>query len=747
MKILRKYNHLISLLLALVSLYGLYMVLGPGSHPIVGWLSFFLYIGVVGYWWQWIFHRIFGIHRGSLIGRAYSYISAILLLGFVTSIWVVWYRITPEILWWNYTAVGFLSYGLTYVSRSLKSKKIKIKNTRPYFTANNGLILLYVVSWIIGMYLLFSSKSGEILFSPWQTISSWFFLIYFFAFFLLGIIICSRHKKIVILGLLIFHSFLIHAYLPLSHTQPWGGDVWRIIAAEEQLSNGEAILPVIAGPEMKTRPLFGMDVPEALLIPHKYTYGHLWGTSILFEKTLQVDLKTINIWLVPLLWTLAIPIIFYRIGILLFHSERRALTLVWLSSIPFSLQALGALTLPVSLGYIVFFFVLSLLIQYIQEEKPWQRNVVLLFSFLMFFGYALHAILIWVSMLCSFLFIFLAKQSFIMKLSRKVSWKRIVRGIFTILAIGIIPVIEYVSIGKAYLSSDIIARIKQMIGQLSGWFYASMIRPHDIVSGNIIFNHTPDYAFVGNIFSTIRFHVPFFMVLIWILFMCAWVYWFAHTEKKQWHVFACLSSTVVGGYIIGWFVLEGDRLFTRRLDTMISFLLIIAAIYTAKKYRGHLKKYFSPLTVLISIFLLSWFGTTTFASGPDLRVISNDEYHMASFVSSQIDQHASHHCILADSWLLLSVEALTHGRIVGGGFPIDYQFGQPELTKLYSSFPDNPEQTVQDMALVTQSDSCIVVLAGLSPEKKEKISDFVGESIGSFGETIAWNMDLKKPSE
>ena len=155
-------------------------------------------------------------------------------------------------------------------------------------------------------------------------------------------------------------AFLLHAYLPLSHDLPWGGDVWRHLAVEERLMEGGQVLPVLFGDEAKWVEKIGIDIPEVLISPYKYSYSQLWGSSVLLAKTFSVNLLLINKWLVPILFSLVMTFVLYRIGWLLFGNKRQGLWLVWLSFIPFSFQALGGLTLPVSLGYLNFFFVLML---------------------------------------------------------------------------------------------------------------------------------------------------------------------------------------------------------------------------------------------------------------------------------------------------------------------------------------------------------------------------------------------------
>jgi hypothetical protein len=113
-------------------------------------------------------------------------------------------------------------------------------------------------------------------------------------------------------------------------------------------------LPVLFGDQAEWQEVVNINLPSAFLQANKYSYGHLWGTSLLVAETLQVDLIAINKWLMPVLWSLVMPFIFFRLGQLIFNNRRQALWLVWLSLLPFPLQALGALSLPVSLDFILF---------------------------------------------------------------------------------------------------------------------------------------------------------------------------------------------------------------------------------------------------------------------------------------------------------------------------------------------------------------------------------------------------------
>jgi len=91
------------------------------------------------------------------------------------------------------------------------------------------------------------NNSASVLDSPWQTIDKYYLPIFFLLTFFLVLIVFSQYKVKFILSLIVFHSLLLHLYLPVTHVLPWGGDVWRHIGIETSLSRGEIYPPVLAG--------------------------------------------------------------------------------------------------------------------------------------------------------------------------------------------------------------------------------------------------------------------------------------------------------------------------------------------------------------------------------------------------------------------------------------------------------------------------------------------------------------------
>lgn len=722
----------------------LYFNLSVWRSGLFGWVLFAWYILFVGAWWQKIFRNIFNMKENDSITKAFSFFAVFLLLSFGSSIFVVWDKITPQIIFIVYATVALLSFVLyffaekhrNYLPEGLNVWRFKQGFSKDFFIKNYFfLIPVYVILWCIGIFLLWQSSNSEVLNSPWQGIDRLYLPIFFLLTTMLFIIVFSRHKVKQVLFCILMHSVLLHLYLPISHVLPWGGDVWRHIAIEQKLTDGEYYLPVLAGPEAKWREVIKIDLPEALIIPNKYLYGQLWGSSVLLSQTLQVDLLSINKWLLPILWSILLPLILFRMGKILFGSWRSALIMAVFPSIFFPFQVLGAISLPVSLGYLSFFFVLMLWLQYLRDGSVWQRYIAVIFALLMAFGYTLHFIFIWLIFLLSYLY---KKIS-----SLNVNFKNKLLYLLAFAGVLFFPLFELLNkTSRLPAQFDFISQMKQFVGQFTGWYFASEIRPHDILSGNIIFNHTPSFAFVSSFFMDWRWPIMPVMILIYLLACYALFFDKRNNAQTPWMILKLFSLAVIGGYIIGWFVLEGDRSFIRRFDAMFAFCILVFLLYglsaILKKKAFHA---YGRIILLSLCFGLGWLSSVVYASGPDMRVVGQNEYDAAYYVYQKIGNGETNHCVLADTWVLLALESLSGQKIVGGGFPIDYQFAQDERQAFYKEIQSGKNDDILlRMHKTTNSNKCFIILPkdDVTAEKYEFMQNMTGWAGTVKGDLFIW---------
>ncbi|MBI4992658.1 MAG: hypothetical protein HZC26_00775 [Candidatus Magasanikbacteria bacterium] len=739
----------------------------------LGWILFASYVLLVGVMWQKVFSRTFGLAVSSWLNRVFSWLTVFLLLSFVSSILVIFYHLPARhsplgadgggssiSYFYIYLSVALLSWLLsTFWSRE-KARIIAGEDGAEQhnfilFKLNRLWICLYLLVWALGFYLLASQTSGAVLFSPWQNISKYYLPIFFILTLLSGVFLFAKFKTKTILFILVLQSVLLSSYLPFSHQLPWGGDVWRHLAVEKQLQAGEPILPVLFGSKVGWREVAGINLPEVFLSPQKLAYSQLWGISVLLAETLRVDLVAINRWLMPVLWSIVMPFILFRIGWLVFGSRRSGLWLAWLSFLAFPFQALGALTLPVSLGYLNFFFVLMLWLQYWRDRGRSQRRYALLFSMLMVFGYSLQFILILLAVVLSSIVCYLLKRINNEQLTIS---NLMVKPVVFLIGAASIPAIEIASGYSSFNSINRLSNLKQLAGQFTGWFYASAIRPHDILTGNIWFNHTPDYAFVENIFNNWRWWLLPLMAVLICLFIFSFVSVWRDRAERRWLMLLNLAGAVVGGYLLSWTFLTGDHLLTRRLDLMFVFLWILFLIYILSKWLNswQARRWMIRAVVLLVVFILSWFGALTYASAPDMRVVSEGEFGVVSDLRYEIEPALSlpkgdrRYCVLADTWVLLPLEGLSSGKIIGGGFPIDYQFGQKERVELFNKFSSNPEsQDLEKMKSLTGAADCWFVYPenNLDSEIANRITEIIGNNPRQSNGFLVWEKGLQKAGE
>lgn len=696
-------RHALHPVLFFVSIGLLYFQVLVWHHP-WGGVLFILYLAIVSEWWRHTLQHVLGMKRKTWTASALASFAAVSVLGLSVSVVITWYRFTPVLLWSCFVASGIVAWLgciLTVKHGVVDAIEPELRAhlfSHPVFSKRLIIPILYLLLWFVGVGALLHSGSDSTLVTPWQTIKPYYLPLFFISTFILGVMIFSFYGTKVILFFLVLHGLLLHGYLPLSHAKPWGGDVWRHVSMERQLARGDVVRPVLFGPEAEWKDVGSVSLPVAFLQPHKYAYGHLWGTTLMVSQTMQLDLETVNKWLIPILWSLFFPFLLFQLGRQVFRSPRAALFFAWLSALPFPLQALGALSLPVSLGLLLFLFTLSLFLSWLTSHSVRQLVLTLFFAVLMLFGYPLYSILIWV---------FIILGAIVRYAGR---YRAVASSILFVLAPFVLPGIELLS-RVSHLSTSWywLEQVKRMAGEWSGWYFASEIRPHDIVSGNIIFNHTPLSAFVSSPFVDWRWHIPVLLICLWIVIgyglIKAW-----QSRRIQPKLYALLLSLLIGGYGIGWYVLAGDRLLIRRSDALIAITMLCMFVYGLQQMHDMARVQYKRIAVFMVLLFLSWSATTTYASGPDMRVVSKEEYAAAERIWEQ-EKNKETHCVLADTWPLLALEAISGGTIVGGGFPMDYQFGQPERVRLLDALRQTSSTDaviVDEAKLITGAETCTI---------------------------------------
>jgi hypothetical protein len=570
-------------------------------------------------------------------------------------------------------------------------------------------IVAYLIFAVLGFYFLWSAGSGAVLLSSWQTIPRQFIYAFFLAMLTLGGLIFSKFKTGTLLFLLVVQSLLLFSYLPLTHKLFWGADGWRHLASINQ---------IVAEEPLNIKNFASGAGWAERLNPGRLSYSQFWGAEAFLGRVLDVDLIFIMSWMLPVLAGILLPVLLYEIGLALNFGRRKSLLLGWLGLWPFALQAAGSFSLPVNFGFIFFLAILLLLLKRLESPKTIQIWTLAGLFVLSIFGYALYLImfaLVWAGVE---IFLRVKKNE-----SKKV--KKFALASVIIMALCVLPAVEFVA-GYAAFSSKInfVNAVKQLVGNLTGYYLASGPPPHLIETGNIFFNQPPSNAFVANGFTDWRWWIPILMLFVFAFIVYGAVrLW--RTRAEAGRLLVIFGACLFAGYIFSRYFIGGEHLLFRRLEALLAFFGVLF-LFSAFEKSFSRKQFASMLVVLF----FSIAAAASYSLGPVSRAMSMDEYNAAGFVWSEI-KNDDKFCVVGDTYPLLALEAISKKRVVGGGFPIDKNFGQPELVGLFQKFSSDYRSELWDSAAVLSGASKCFFIGG----KNLKIGDL---PLATYGNVSVW---------
>lgn len=518
------------------------------------------------------------------------------------------------------------------------------------------------------------------LLTPWQVLPSGYIYLFFVVTLLVGLaVVFSNFKSFYLLLLLILYSFLLHSYLPLSHPLIYGADGWRHIASETQILQGHwPVHPTLAD---GTQAGFGVG---------DLSYGLFWLVSAELAKLLGISLIVITKWFQPILFSIAFPLLLWKLTEYLGLSTRVRLFTIWFSNLPFALQAAGSFSLPVNLGFLFFLGGLTILAARL-GGRFWATNKLLIFyGVILAFNYSLYLLLY----LLAWTLLALLRLAAAHPARRRLI---VIGG--GLMAMITVPVIELFFGYSAIQPVSFFFAFKQFVGNLLGWYVAAGPRWHDIATGNILFNQPPLSAWVPNFLTRWRWWLPIFALGFWVsldyISLVTLRQWLARAGgnlaaavARAWIVI--LTIGLFGSYFISRYLLAGEQALARRLEATLALLAILCFGFFKAKLISILPAARHPALWVTTVAIGAIAITASYSLGPDARAVSRDEYRAMEYVWSQ-EKSASKHCVIADTYPLLALEAISGKEIIGGGFPIDANFGQSERVALYNKYSSELE--------------------------------------------------------
>ncbi len=691
-----------SLILAFFALFsGLIFVYQPGWFLGLVFLFFFVfYYAKDGYL---LLERGFDFPQNSFLSRFFGMLTVFWLLvtvgGFLVLVKVPIFYLGLLVL---PVTAGFLEILL-----SLSRWQKKRENETEVFAQKQEIVLPSSTSFLAAVLLLMAGAfyvlarhqtGGEIL-TPWSVLPDFYPYLYLLIYLVLGLLIFTNSHAKTLLILFFVFSLLCHFNLSLTHKVVYGADYWRHLGMQNQIlqGGGVAVQNFAENPSLIEKINFGL-----------YSYLGFWGLNVILNLFTGFDFLTLGKFVGPVLWSLFVPILFYALGRVLSLSKRLSLFLVWLSFIPSALLISGSFSLPSTLHFIFCLFSLTLLLKANLKENKSQLWGLLFVGLLLLSGYLLYAILFFLALGLKLINTYLIKNNLI----NNIVWLCVfvLTGLF-------LPAIEIVS-GYSDLSfkSDIFSAIKQFVGNLTGYYFVFGPRPHTIATGNILFNQTPDYAFVSNGLTA----WSGWMLVISLLFIGFAVYGsfqlFKKESTKRWLVIFFYSLFI--GYFISRYLLNGENILTRRLDTVLATGLIIFFVYGI----SYLQQYFSHRSFTVfTVIILAIFGSAIYTLGPVSKAVSFQEYLDYTDIAFQLKDE-NKYCVIADPYNLTALEGVSTKQIVGGGFPIKGDFSQTELQTVLKDWEEGRDknQIIAEAKAITGAKNCFVLLKNGESVKMEK---------------------------
>ncbi|EKD43070.1 MAG: hypothetical protein ACD_72C00471G0001 [uncultured bacterium] len=503
-----------------------------------------------------------------------------------------------------------------------------------------------------------------------------------------GLLIFSRLKSGTILFLLVAYGLLLHSYLPLSHILFYSGDGWRHIAVENNLLS-QTVSQIFISPD------------QPISFWQRFDFGSLayaqFNAIALFLKTLGgVELLNFMRWFIPVTWSVVLPIVLFEIAHALNWEKKNALFLVWLTALPFALQVSGSFTLPSNLG--VLFWLVCLLLQIkLSQQNSLAGNIFLIFlGLISIFGYSLYFILFWLSFV-------------LIKLSRLSVERKGFCFVATVLATLCLPAIELISHFSVWKEKiNWLGQIKAVVINFTGWIISFDLRANDTTAGNIIFNQPSAVTIVRNIFTVYPQWIFIFMSLFWIVYLVA-VYKMHRTKDRLNNFWLQISFGLLGSYIISRYFLGGENIFTRRLDAVLAILIILPLSKILYDFCVQQSSSGKKLSTFLVILVLSVAVTASYTLGPDASILSGAEYSAADNVWTREKNNDQKICVLAESNPLFVLEALSAKKVVGGGFPINSFFAQPEYVQILAQSKSDPIGAVAAAKQLLNVSSCYLV--------------------------------------
>ncbi len=675
------------------------------------WLSILLsgfYLIINAIWLGQILNKIIGLEKE--LELIFGLFLILFLVGFGLAIPIFFFKVLPIYLLIVLLFLTIVISGLTKLKYFSPTEAASLNQ----FEDGGGInvsqkwLVVFGVLFFLSLFFLIKSRTGAFILSPWQVIRPYYLYLWGLLTFILVLLIFSKRKIGQILLLIILASLLLHAYLPIVYQTGFGGDKWRHLGAERSLINGEPYLPVLFGEQVSMKKIGPIKIPEVLIVGNKNSYVNMWGLTIALSWLFGFDVFWIDLLLGYLLCAIFFPLLLFKFGQLLSRRKKFLLLLAFLPLCFSPFQTYGSITMPNSFGFLWFVFALLLIIYAFRSgSKKYLIGTIVLVILLSYFNYILYLILL----LEIIVLAFVSKR---ISLSRRPLSKTIWLILLVLIIFGfflVIPAADLVSHNtfknlafiKANLFKDIIDFAKRIF--LSQPIFP---RPFNMEQDNWLFTQVTQNLNRSIFLKLIRWSwilAPITIVLIW------WGFIKQKEDGGTKKLFSILLLIILVNQFIATYFMNGNHIFNKRLVLLTAFLMMIFLALGLINW-WDLKIFSTKARVVSAAVFLSLLLTMVYVSGPQMQTVTSDELRAAQYLwqKLQVNNTGKKYCVLANTWPLLALEGVSGRNIVTGGFPVYFEYAQPERVQLFDNINKNPSLKDINRALViTGASSCYVM--------------------------------------
>ncbi len=685
---------LITLLVSLLVIFALFINARFYHYQIIGVALFLFYLFLTGREWGIIFSQISVVNKKIRI--LVGIFVVLVLISFLTALPIFLYKLNFN--WIIYGLIFILIIGLALSNQKKILEAPEDAKEEPFFKIKTfWLILSIIIFSCLTIFLFFRGRSDSYLLSPWTRVSPLVFYFIGFLIFLSLILIFSRARIKTTLFIIILVSLVVHSYLLIVYPVGFGGDRWRHIGAEKWLMEGNIYSPSLWGEPTETVNFLGIKLPKVFLVGNKNSYANMWGLTATASWLTSVDVFWVDYFLGFLMWSIFVPILTFLISALIFKKQRISCLAALLSLMFFPFQVYGAITVPNAFGFMVFLLAFFLVLFYLGgPRKSIGLIVALILCFpVLYLNYILYLVLFVILLVFAILF-----KIYSHSIHKKEKWI-IVFVLFCLFLnlIFLFPFLDTVNNYSHFIFDKPIYSLANLRSQLVNFgknlIISSSIFPRvaNMEQDNWLFMQNNETLSRSILFKITRW--PYLLTPA-ILLIALFGFIYAIKFKNK---FLILASIFLPALLLGQFIgshfMNGNHIFTKRLILIISYLFLFLIVGGVNQLLVEKKnQFFSKKFLAACLFLIFSFTTTTvYASGPKMQMVSKGELEAADYLWQKIKPHASpngNYCVIANTWPLLAIEAASSKYIVAGGFPVYFEYSQPERVQIFNNMNKAP---------------------------------------------------------